>query len=234
MDIDMTDKEFKKLGRTDLINIIYKLQLDDEKLREANLKLEDELEEAKKQIPTAEDMEGIKALRMENERLAAELAAARKHVPSREELQKINAMREDNKRLHMLEAQIELMGDLEKENDDLREQLKRRPTIYSETGSIADAVVELTGIFKVAQETADKYISEVKKANEEAVLRAQSILASAELNANGIVEKAKAEAESIRAAAQADVAAKWNQFNSNVSNVLKAHSELSDMLGLNK
>lgn len=230
----MTDKEFKKLGRTDLINIIYKLQLDDEKLRETNIRLENELEDTKKQIPTAEDIESINVLRRDKERLAAELAAAKKHIPGKEELQKINAMREENKRLHMLEAQIELMGDLEKENDRLREQLRKRPQVYSDAGTIAEAAVEITGLFRVAQETADKYIEEVRKANEGAAARAQSIISSAELSASGIIEKAKAEAESIRASAQAEVAVKWEQFNSNVSNVLKAHSELSSMLGLNK
>lgn len=230
----MTDKEFKKLGRTDLINIIYKLQLDDEKLREANIRLEAELEDVKKQIPTAEDIESINELRRDKERLAAELAGAKKHIPSKEELQKINAMREENKRLRMLEAQIELMGDLEKENDRLREQLRKRPQVHSDAGSIAEAAVEITGLFRVAQETADKYIEEVRKANEGAASRAQSIISSAELSASGIIEKAKAEAESIRASAQAEVAVKWEQFNSNVSNVLKAHSELSSMLGLNK
>ncbi len=230
----MTDKEFKKLGRSDLINIIYKLQLDNEKLREANTELQAELDEVKTQLPTAEDVETINELRRDRERISAELDNAKKHILGKDELQKINAMREENKRLHMLEARIELLSDLERENEQLREQLKKRPQIYRDAGSIAEAAIEMTGLFRVAQETADKYIEEVRKANDGVASRAQSIISSAELTASGIIEKAKAEAESIRASAQAEAAAKWQQFNSNVNNMLKAHSELSNMLGLNK
>lgn len=199
----MTDKEFKKLGRTDLISIIYKLQLDNNRLTESNEQLKAELEEAKRQIPTGDD------------------------------IQLLNSIRKDNRRLHMLEAQVALMEKLEKENDELRDELKNRPQVI-DAGSIADAVVEITGIFKIAQDTADKYVEEVKKANEGAELRAKGIIASAERKANEIIDEAKLEAEKLRIAAQAETAVKWEQFNANVSNVLKAHSELSELLGLGK
>lgn len=199
----MTDKEFKKLGRTDLMNIIYKLQLEEKRLSEENARLEAELAEAKRQIPTAED---VKLL---------------------------NSLRNENKRLHALEAQVSLLEKLEKENDELREELNNRPQICN-AGSIADAAVEITGIFKVAQDTADKYVEEVMKAHEQTEIRTQSIISSAERKANRIIDDAKVEAERIRIEAQAEIAVKWDQFNANVSNVLKAHSELSVMLGLDK
>ena len=199
----MTDKEFKKLGRTDLISIIYKLQLDNNRLTESNEQLKAELEEAKRQIPTGDD------------------------------IQLLNSIRKDNRRLHMLESQVALMEKLEKENDELRDELKNRPQVI-DAGSIADAAVEITGIFKIAQDTADKYVEEVKKTNEGAELRAKGIIASAERKADEIIDEAKLEAEKLRIAAQAETAVKWEQFNANVSNVLKAHSELSELLGLGK
>ena len=41
----MTDKDFKKLGRRDLLDIIYKLQLSEAQLRDENARLRKELED---------------------------------------------------------------------------------------------------------------------------------------------------------------------------------------------
>ena len=44
----MTDKDFKKLGRRDLLDIIYKLQLSEAQLRDENARLRKELEDKSK------------------------------------------------------------------------------------------------------------------------------------------------------------------------------------------
>lgn len=204
MDEIMNEREFRKLGRGDLMNMISTLQLESEKLES------------------------------ENRKLAAELEEARKHIPTKKELDRIAAMREDNKRLHLLEAQADKLESIQTENEELRRQLEQRPEMPSDAGNIADAAVRITGLFETAQKTADTYIAEVKKANAEAETRAQGIISAAQEEAADIVSKAQEIAHLMCEDAQNEVDEKWKQFNENVNSVLKAHSELSSILGLSK
>ena len=52
----MTDKEFKRLGRAQLIEIIYRLQLQIEELTEKNASLESDLEDKRVRIDNAGDI----------------------------------------------------------------------------------------------------------------------------------------------------------------------------------
>lgn len=52
----MTDKEFKRLGRAQLIEIIYRLQLQIEELTEKNASLESDLEDKRLRIDNAGDI----------------------------------------------------------------------------------------------------------------------------------------------------------------------------------
>lgn len=51
---------------------------------------------------------------------------------------------------------------LENENKELKKKLEERHISISKAGSIAEAVIEITGIFQKAQEAADLYLNEVK------------------------------------------------------------------------
>ncbi len=46
--------------------------------------------------------------------------------------------------------------------DDANRRLNERIVTEKDAGSIADAVIRLTGLFEVAQETADRYVESVK------------------------------------------------------------------------
>ena len=146
----MTDKDFKKLGRRDLLDIIYKLQLSEAQLRDENARLRKELEDKSK---------------------------------------------------------------------------------LSEPGSIADATVGITELFKVAQETADTYIAEVKKSSTETELRSRSIIEAAEREAEQINIRAKLKAETMVFEAQEEVDAKWKQLEENAARLLEAHEQLSTLFG---
>lgn len=146
----MTDKDFKKLGRRDLLDIIYKLQLSEAQLRDENARLRKELEDKSK---------------------------------------------------------------------------------LREPGSIADATVGITELFKVAQETADTYIAELKKSSAETELRSRSIIEAAEREAEQINIRAKLKAETMVFEAQEEVDAKWKQLEENAARLLEAHEQLSTLFG---
>lgn len=83
--------------------------------------------------------------------------------------------------------------ELQNENLILKKQLEERQIIISEAGSIANAAVEITDIFKNAQDAADLYLREV--------MRNCSEVRDAEAQAAGIIDDAKKKAHKIRQSA---------------------------------
>jgi len=65
---------------------------------------------------------------------------------------------------------LEILLDLRRENERLTEQLEEaqralqsRSVAIEETGSLADAVLRLSGVFEAAQEACDQYMENVKQ-----------------------------------------------------------------------
>lgn len=82
---------------------------------------------------------------------------------------------------------------LEDENNDLKQQLEARHISISNAGSIAQAAVEITGIFQKAQDAADLYLNEVINNTQEVI--------TAKETADKIVNDARAQAHKIRLSA---------------------------------
>ena len=75
-----------------------------------------------------------------------------------QELRKLNRL----ELLELLTKQQERIEELENEVDELEERLQDRQIRIAEAGSIAEAALELTGIFEKAQEAADLYLANVR------------------------------------------------------------------------
>lgn len=147
----MTDREFKKLNRAELIEIIFQLQNNEKKYQE-------------------------------------ELAAARMEL--------------DSKHLKIAEA-----------------------------GSIAEAVVGLSGIFKKAQAMADQYLEEVHAANADAEGRARKIIDDAQERADKLIADAQRQSDMLKEKTERETAEKWEAVNAKIVALLQVHSELSSLLG---
>ncbi len=65
--------------------------------------------------------------------------------------------------LEMLVKISEEKDALEKELEETKKQLAERTVILEHAGSIADATVELNGLFETAQRTADEYLLSIAK-----------------------------------------------------------------------
>lgn len=76
-----------------------------------------------------------------------------------QELRKLNRL----ELLELLTKQQERIEELENRVDELEERLQDRQIRIAEAGSIAEAALELTGIFEKAQEAADLYLANVRK-----------------------------------------------------------------------
>ena len=75
--------------------------------------------------------------------------------------------------LELLIIQTERSDELQKKLDEAERMLNERNLSMSSLGSVAEASLQLSGIFKAAQDAADIYLEEAKK-------RADAIVADAE------------------------------------------------------
>lgn len=84
--------------------------------------------------------------------------------------------------LELLLAQTEQAEQLQAELNATREQLHNRNIQISTLGSIADASLQLSGIFQAAQDAADQYLAAAKK-------QADAIIADAQDRAKQIKDE---------------------------------------------
>lgn len=110
---------------------------------------------------------------------------------------------------------IEILYALQKQNEQLAEQnrqlagqLEDRRLRMREAGSIAEAALQLNGVFEAAQAAADQY----RFCAQEALSAAEQRLAEAERDADAIVQQAEARAQRLIADANARLDSSWSQF----------------------
>lgn len=78
------------------------------------------------------------------------------------ELKKLNR----KELLELLLEQTRRIEELENEIHNLNKKLESKKVIFKNAGSLADAALQLSGIFSVAQEAADIYLSNIKDLKE--------------------------------------------------------------------
>lgn len=108
---------------------------------------------------------------------------------------------------------------LKEENAELKKSLESREIKLSEVGSIAEATVELSGIFEVAQNAADEFLAKVKADNADVEIRCSKMLSDAEEEAAQIVQNANSQAEE-----------KWSEFKEKADAFMRAHDALKKFL----
>lgn len=80
-------------------------------------------------------------------------------------------------RVELLEMLVTLSEENEKlktENEELRKQLADRSILIEKAGSIAEASMEISGVFKAAQDAADRYLENIKRLGSETEMQAGS------------------------------------------------------------
>lgn len=90
--------------------------------------------------------------------------------------------------LEMLIIQTERADDLQRQLDELQVRLESREVQLSQLGSIAEAALQLGGVFEAAQNAADIYLNAAKE-------RAAEIENEAARRAETILEEARKKAE---------------------------------------
>lgn len=102
--------------------------------------------------------------------------------------------------LELIIIQTEQIQALQEQLKQTQEQLEARQIRIRQAGSIAEAALQLSGIFETAQTAADLYLSNAQTLQEEAAANAREIIAQAEQQAERILQHAR---ETITAPPQA-------------------------------
>ncbi len=117
--------------------------------------------------------------------------------------------------------------ELAEENQRLKDALVSKETKQLEYGSIAEAVVGLSDIFTIAQETADRYLESIYADN----ANPQKMLDEANRKAGEILAQAQREGEEIRLQAEREAEEKWNTVNKKIDELLRARGALEYLNG---
>ena len=112
------------------------------------------------------------------------------------------------------------------ENQALRQQLEDRTLRIASAGSIAEAAIQVNGVFEAAQAAADQYLASVKAATAEMVQKTDE----AQRQRETILQDAQAQADRILAEAGAQVDARWAEFQKNADALIHAHDELRSLI----
>lgn len=138
--------------------------------------------------------------------------------------------------LELIILQTEQINELEKQLANAKERLESQQIQTTQAGSIAEAALQLSGIFKAAQSAADTYLQNVKRhtdnaiqIEEEAKVSAQKLLESTRAEADSILKNAQTQADSLIQSAQTLMAEttrrcdeKESAVNSYISNIREA------------
>ena len=146
---------------------------------------------------------------------------------------------------------IEIIYELQKQQSQLEEQLHAAQDALNDrniplknAGSIAEAALQLNGVFEAAQAAADQFLASVHNANADAekkladsAMQAHLIVQNAEQKADAAVCEAQKKADAIVADAQTRAAQmvadaqrqadeKWAQVSAHAEELLNAHAQL--------
>ena len=124
------------------------------------------------------------------------------------------------KRPELLEIMLGLQNELDwqkKENQERKKKLDDRNIAIEQSGNIAQAALEVNGVFSAAQKAADVYLENVKKMHDEEERRYNELIEKAKVESDSIVDSAKREAESVRIKADSECRMKLREVEEECS-----------------
>lgn len=118
-------------------------------------------------------------------------------------------------RLELLELMVTLSEEneiLRKKVDALQKQVDEREIDIESAGSIAEASLELSGVFEAAQDAANRYLENIAKIN-----------TSAQKDADRMIAKAKRTCADMEQEAKKQVDEKWKSLKKMLDEYIKTH-----------
>ncbi len=117
---------------------------------------------------------------------------------------------------------VDVIYQLKKNEEQLKDQIaaleakvQDRRIHLSVAGSIAEAATDITGIFSVAQSTADLYLSEIASMKEDTEKECAKMIEEAKKKVESIMADGKGQYDALAARYQADYQ-KWQQLRAEI------------------
>ena len=130
--------------------------------------------------------------------------------------------------LEMLITETKENESLRLENEELRKKLDDKTLSMSKAGSIAEASLQLNGVFSAAEAAAQQYLDNIrnqeqmcKRMQDEAEEKAAKTVARAQLKADELEAKAKQESERY-----------WQAVSTRLEKFYDEHAGLRELLGI--
>lgn len=116
------------------------------------------------------------------------------------------------RRSDLLELLLELSREndkLRKDNHDLKQQLNDRTVTIENSGSLAEAALQLNGVFEAAQKACDQYVQNIQSRSENIELYCRRKIEETQKKCDEMLAAAQQQAQHHRADQPADDTLKW-------------------------
>lgn len=131
---------------------------------------------------------------------------------------------------------LELLVEQRRENEELREQvtklqnrLAERKLLMDNAGSIAEAALQLNGVFEACQNACAQYVESVENLYSRQKQTCARMEISMIAKCQQMERETKAKCEKMLSDAQLQSEAYWNEVSGKVKNLTEAHSALQSL-----
>lgn len=143
----------------------------------------------------------------------------------------------DLKKLSRIEL-LEMLLEQAKENEALRErvkslqeQLAERQINLNQAGNIAEASLQLNGIFQAAQDAAQQYLDSIRDLSERQGAVCQEMENKTREKCDALYYETKMKCYRMEVDAQEGVDARWAEISKRLEHFYEEHKGLKEMLG---
>jgi len=136
-------------------------------------------------------------------------------------------------RAELLEILIEQTKEREVEKKqllELQEKLMSREIKISQAGSIAEASMQLNGVFEAAQEAAKQYLENIERLDLDRQVECEKAKKEARQEAEQILSRAHCEADEIMRKAQQEASQYWTEVSEKLEKFYNDHRGLRELL----
>lgn len=141
--------------------------------------------------------------------------------------------------LEMLIAQTKECEALTEKLNEAEKQLENRTLDLKKAGSIAEAALQVNGVFEAAQRAADLYLENIRaceaenaQREREARERADLMVAEAKVRCSRIESETAERCEDMIRRAEIETEKRWNEFHERAEAYIREHEQLRSMMGM--
>ena len=136
---------------------------------------------------------------------------------------------------------LELLVAQSRETEELREKLQTaeqelasRRIRLNEAGSIANAALDLNGVFAAAQAAADQYLESIRLQSQDTESHCAQLVAEAQEKADRLLAETETKCADMVAQAEAETREFWDMVSRRLENFYNEHAGLRELLALDQ